>query len=667
MKKTLFAFMALATAFGATSCQSDEELTQPTGKPMVINAVAEGIGTKTRATMAYKYDILWGETEQIIVKGDSKSATFDLKAGAGTTNGTFAHTSGSTFTSGEQVEAYYPASLVKDGNLVWPAQQTTSTVVPMYSKNKIGGTGTENFSFASLGAMLQIVFTTPQANVTLKSITLKDDDATMSGTFNVDENGKAGITATDKAGITLDLGDGVDVSNKIQHFHIAVPAGTYSNLTITFTGTDESTCTLKGSATLTHNTVGRLVLTGTKFIPAGPLPGLFSVSATKKVRFSKGNLWADSDKALHFEADQYGYSSASPKDASHVSYFTWSSTVDAAVGDSYSGDYLFCDENHMVSVDGSDAIYYVLSNDEWTYLFEKHSYKWVTVNGVNGYVIAPDGFTGTLAESYTDDAALATDNLVFLPAAGICVLGPVDGQGNNGYYWSSTFDAGENANNLFFNSGELYVYSEKRMLGHSVRLVLNETPAAPATTGTAKRTGDIDVNWVQLWAGGPKFAEYNVGVTDSNAESYGGYYNWGMSEVQTSSNYSNYKSGTDPLTGTDDTATNLWGSNWRMPTQAELQALLSNCDVEWTTVGGVYGRKYTGKGDYSSNSVFLPAAGGCYDGDVLCQGSDGYYWSSTPYDGSYYAYYLDFDSGGQGVSDYDPRDYGYSVRAVLAE
>ena len=56
MKKTLFAFMALATAFGATSCQSDEELTQPTGKPMVINAVAEGIGTGTRAEMAYKYD-----------------------------------------------------------------------------------------------------------------------------------------------------------------------------------------------------------------------------------------------------------------------------------------------------------------------------------------------------------------------------------------------------------------------------------------------------------------------------------------------------------------------------------------------------------------------------------------------------------------------------------
>ena len=38
---------------------------------------------------------------------------------------------------------------------------------------------------------------------------------------------------------------------------------------------------------------------------AGALPGKFSVSATKQVYFSKGNLYADGDKALHFEANQY--------------------------------------------------------------------------------------------------------------------------------------------------------------------------------------------------------------------------------------------------------------------------------------------------------------------------------------------------------------------------
>ena len=182
-------------------------------------------------------------------------------------------------------------------------------------------------------------------------------------------------------------------------------------------------------------------------------------------------------------------------------------------------------------------------------------------------------------------------------------------------------------------------------------------------TGTAKRTGNIDVKWVQLWKNGPKFAEFNVGVTDGKAESFGGYYCWGGSIDQDPNGA--YKSGTDALIGDDDTATKLWGSAWRMPTQAELEALLANCDVEWTAVNGVNGRKFTGKGDYASNSVFLPAAGFCINGNVYGQGDFSLCWSSTP-NGSDYAYRLYFDSSDQDV-DYDYRYYGCSVRAVLAE
>ena len=196
--------------------------------------------------------------------------------------------------------------------------------------------------------------------------------------------------------------------------------------------------------------------------------------------------------------------------------------------------------------------------------------------------------------------------------------------------------------------------------------VVFEEEQGSTTTGTAKATiggSEVDVNWVQLWENGPKFAEYNVGVTDGKAESYGGYYCWGSSIDKDQS--AAYKSGTDPLTGTDDTATNLWGNNWRMPTEAELEALLTNCDVEWTTVGGVNGRKFTGKvAPYTSNSVFLPAAG-CGRGHVYDQGRNGYYWSSTP-DGGYNAYRLYFRLGTQYVY-YVSRDYGFSVRAVLAE
>lgn len=197
--------------------------------------------------------------------------------------------------------------------------------------------------------------------------------------------------------------------------------------------------------------------------------------------------------------------------------------------------------------------------------------------------------------------------------------------------------------------------------GADYEFVFEEAPAFG--TGTAKRTGDIEVTWVQLWEDGPKFAKYNVGAASNEAEDYGGYYCWGKSTDKDSNGA--YKSGSDELTGTDDTATNLWGSAWRMPTQTELQALLANCDVEWTTINGVNGRKFTGKGDYKDNSVFLPAAGYGSYGSVKDQGDYGDYWSSTPYNSSY-TYYLDFDSDGQNVCSGN-RANGYSVRAVLAE
>ena len=187
---------------------------------------------------------------------------------------------------------------------------------------------------------------------------------------------------------------------------------------------------------------------------------------------------------------------------------------------------------------------------------------------------------------------------------------------------------------------------------------------APAITGTAKRTGDIDVNWVQLWAGGPKFAEYNVGVTDGKAESYGGYFCWGSTIDQDEDAL--YWEG--ETLGDNDTATKLWGSKWRMPTEAELKALLNsdNCTCTWTdSPAGLLCKGIEGT-VYASNSVFLPAAGYSEYGDVYEQGVHGLYWSSTPNNG-HSACNLHFKSDGDQSVYFDERCYGYSVRAVLAE
>lgn len=184
-------------------------------------------------------------------------------------------------------------------------------------------------------------------------------------------------------------------------------------------------------------------------------------------------------------------------------------------------------------------------------------------------------------------------------------------------------------------------------------------------TGKAKRTGDIYVNWVQLWENGPMFAEYNLGAANNKPEDYGAHYSWGGVLADVGIGADCY-TGMVVLSGDNDTATRFWGSNWRMPTKEELQGLLDKCDSEFATVNGVKGCKFTGRGAFSNHSLFFPAAGR-YLGDD--QGSMGYYWSSTPggfiYQPENYANLLFFNLGaGKNVTYYE-RKYLCSIRPVL--
>ena len=116
----------------------------------------------------------------------------------------------------------------------------------------------------------------------------------------------------------------------------------------------------------------------------------------------------------------------------------------------------------------------------------------------------------------------------------------------------------------------------------------------------------------------------------------------------------------------DDAATQIMGSEWRMPTKAEFNELLSGTTNEWVTNykgTGVSGRKFTSRAN--GNSIFIPAAGYCNDGLVYNVDNDGYVWSSS-LDTSYLygAGYLYFGSD-------DCRMYcsyrciGESVRGVM--
>ena len=219
-------------------------------------------------------------------------------------------------------------------------------------------------------------------------------------------------------------------------------------------------------------------------------------------------------------------------------------------------------------------------------------------------------------------------------------------------------------------------------------------------------SGAAPLGVVQLWANGPYWAECNVGA--SKPEEYGYYFWWGdtvgytrsggtwtddyyyddvtwVSSTGQSMGSSPFNSSACPTYGKDnatlqsegwidatgnlvaahDAATAHLGAPWRMPTDAEHNALISNCDWTWTTKNGVNGYEVRGRGDYAYNSIFLPAAGFGQGSYLNYPGSDGNCGSSTPYsDDSDYAWCLYFASGYFDRNRNFYRFCGQSVRPV---
>ena len=143
----------------------------------------------------------------------------------------------------------------------------------------------------------------------------------------------------------------------------------------------------------------------------------------------------------------------------------------------------------------------------------------------------------------------------------------------------------------------------------------------------------LSVNWASLNVGAeaPEEAGYYV--------SWGGlepkdWYSWSYYELGSSqSSIEKYNSSDDleTLQPEDDLATVSWGSEWRMPTNAEFEELLENSTVDYTAVeNGVTGVRVTSTvPGYEDASLFFPVSGYKQDNqtinlDMLCS-----YWTSS--------------------------------------
>lgn len=161
--------------------------------------------------------------------------------------------------------------------------------------------------------------------------------------------------------------------------------------------------------------------------------------------------------------------------------------------------------------------------------------------------------------------------------------------------------------------------------------------------GTAKATINdetTDVDWVQLWAGGPKFATQNVAKR---------------------------------MYWTTAVKNEFWGGNWRVPTKDEM-GLSANDTVNVKKVNAVYclengvlGFKFTGiTPGYTNVSLFLPANSGAVE-----KYGEATYWTATQVGSNKAGYQLSLIGGGDVVANCHYADHGYDgesyVRPVLVE
>lgn len=180
---------------------------------------------------------------------------------------------------------------------------------------------------------------------------------------------------------------------------------------------------------------------------------------------------------------------------------------------------------------------------------------------------------------------------------------------------------------------------------------------------------------------GTKWACCNVGA--DKPEAYGGYFAWG--ETQEKDMYNEvtylYWTGVDidgdgyydqnsncqnlgnDISGTQyDVAHIKWGGSWVIPSFDQMEELANNCTHTWTSMNGVKGRKIIGP---NGGTIFIPAAGGHWEGSVDRTDIEANYWSSAQYPSNpHSAYRLYFNSSKLNWISWSSRDDGYPVRPV---
>jgi hypothetical protein len=514
--------IALSTMLLTTACSNDDDVVNNTENiankgyelPVTVNVTRQGDDGATRASLnetTHKLEFSTGD--QLFVSGEDVS-----DGGAGKFAGRLTWQSGGTFSGTITTENTYSGTA--DALFTAGGPSTTATLLPYRY-------GTYDYLSIKLNNGYDAVLkqTAAKSIVTSKKLAVEqlslESGSYTSGTgftlrpLNAILNFTIGTSRASypvevklKDNVSLTISRNVNTSSSgLATFAVGVSGTTDLNgLSLTVDGKD---ITLANSSK---------VLEAGKIYNITRIPwsinGLFSVSATKKVVFSKGNLrYMKSGESWVWSSfsNQYDYYNA--YNENNWDKFCWvgasgtlnsepdkwgisTSTANSDFGTN-ADDKLKSDWGYRIGTG-----WRTLTNDEWTYLLKTRDgatskYGFATVNGVHGIIILPDVFVdpGRNENGETDDfVGKATSNYgydrnvydsngwalmeaagaVFLPAAGNRVEASVVTAwvGNEGYYWSSSVLDNEYAHYVNFGSSNLYPGSYNyRNNGQSVRLV----------------------------------------------------------------------------------------------------------------------------------------------------------------------------------------------------
>lgn len=215
----------------------------------------------------------------------------------------------------------------------------------------------------------------------------------------------------------------------------------------------------------------------------------------------------------------------------------------------------------------------------------------------------------------------------------------------------------------FFTRQVIFVLFGLAIIALGLFLVLgrggDQKPKAEAVEdSTAEGLEAVDMGLSVRWA------SCNVGAKSATMD--GDYYAWGETKPLESYDWLNSSTFEKALEGDvlqpANDASTLLGEGWRMPTKAEFEELMTQCDWHVKPRDGGIVYEVTAP---NGNSILLPASGHIYNKDILHANIEGFYWCSDILAGgdNRDALILWFNSCDRYIEPLN-RFYGAQIRAV---